>query len=100
MACRKMLVLTANKTKMIRLAKAMGYNPPKKAAFSKAYRDLFWWLEWDDNSGYYSACFSASAGRAFFGMRYTEYDSDAPEKWNAVTLSVDDLKRFDMVQVV
>ena len=95
-----MLVLTANKTKMICLAKAMGYNPPKKAVFSKAYRDRHWWLEWGDNSGYYSACLGVAAGRAFFGMHYYAPDRDAPERWTAVTLSMDELKNFDLVQDV
>lgn len=92
-----MIVLKASKTKMIRLAKAMGYDPPQNAGFIKAYRARTWWLVWDDNRGSYEAVLSTAAGRAFFGMRYQAYDCDAREKWKATTLSLDDLKKFELV---
>lgn len=95
-----MLVLNANKTKMVRLARAMGYNPPRNARFVKAFRSRTWWLEWESNTGFYSATLSAAAGRAFFGMRYQEYDSDSPEKWTAETLAIEELKKFDLVEEV
>ncbi len=93
-----MLVLTANKTKMMELTKAMGYNPPRKAQFVKAFRDRHWWLEWWDNSGEYSAVLSTAAGHAFFGMRYREFDTGRPEQWTAWDLTAEQLREFDLVE--
>ncbi len=93
-----MLVLTANKTKMLELTKAMGYNPPRKAQFVKAFRSRTWWLEWEDNDGSYSATLSTAAGRAFWGMRYQEYDTGRPEQWTAKTLSLTELQKFGLVE--
>lgn len=93
-----MLVLTANKAKMMELTKAMGYNPPRKAQFVKAFRARTWWLEWWDNNGEYSATLSTAAGRAFFGMRYREHDTDSPEQWTAKTLSMAGLRQFGLVE--
>lgn len=91
-----MLVLSANKSKMMRLVKARGYTPPSNARFIKAYRARTWWLEWEDGNGFYQASFSTAAGRAFLGVRYREYDH--PEKWNAQTLTLEELKEFDLVK--
>lgn len=91
-----MLVLNANKTKMMNLTKAMGYTPPHNAQFTKAFRSRTWWLEWYDKTGSYSATLSTAAGKAFFGMRFNDWES--PEKWTAKTLSLEDLKKIDLVE--
>lgn len=91
-----MLVLNANKTKMIRLAKAMGYAP-RNAQFIKAFRDRTWWLEWYDKTGSYSATLSTAAGKAFFGMRFNDWEG-SPEKWTAKTLSLEKLREYDLLK--
>lgn len=92
-----MFVLEANKTKMLRLVRAMGYNPPHNARFVKAYRSRHWWLEWSDNSGFYQATLSTAAYRAFFGMRFSDW-GESPEQWTAMTLSLNDLRKFDLLK--
>lgn len=92
-----MLVLNANKTKMMNLTKAMGYTPPRDAQFVKAYRDRHWWLEWYDETGSYQATLSTAANRAFFGMRFSDWE-DTPEQWTAETLTLEKLREFDLVE--
>ncbi len=91
-----MLLLTANKTKMIKLARDLGYNPPSKSQFTKLFRSRTWWLEWGDGTGYYSATLSTAAGRAFFGVRFN--DGENPEKWTATTLTFAKLLAFGLVE--
>ncbi len=92
-----MLVLNVNKTKMIRLAKNLGYDPPHYAQFTKLFRRRTWWLEWYDNTGFYSATISTAAGKAFFGMRFNDW-AGSPEKWTAKTLSLEKLGEYDLVK--
>lgn len=92
-----MLVLNTNKTKMIRLTKAMGYNPPRNAQFIKEFRSRTWWLEWHDKIGCYSAILSTAAGKAFLGMRFNDWEG-SPEKWTAETLSVEKLREYDLLK--
>lgn len=92
-----MRVLTANKTKLLRLVRAKGYDAPRNARFTKAFRSRTWWLEWMDDLGSWQATLSIAAGRAFLGMRY-RVDLDGPEKWTAHTLSRSELEEFELLE--
>ncbi len=93
-----MLVLTANKTKMIRLVRSMGYNPTQNAEFTKAYRCRHWWLEWEDGNNSYHAVLSSHRGVAFLGMKQKEYGSSSPEKWTAWDITPAQLQEFELVE--
>lgn len=87
-----MLLLTANKKKMLTLVKAKGYTPTRKVQLVKGYRSRHWWLEWIAADGtFYSALLDTAAGRAFLGMRIDE-------KWECHELTLNELREFGMVE--
>lgn len=87
-----MLLLTANKTKMLALVKAKGYAPARKAQFIKGYRSRHWWLEWTGEDGtFYSALLDVAGGRAFLGMKIDT-------KWRCHELTLNELREFGMVE--
>lgn len=91
-----MLVLTANKAKMLRLVRDLGYNPGRQNRFSKVPYRRSWFLEWHDDQGYYRAIYSAAAGRAFLGM--TRRTWGGPEQWESQSLSIEQLREYGMVE--
>lgn len=93
-----MLVLNTNKTKMIDLAKSMGYDPPQNAQFTKAARGEQWCLTWDDDKSSYQAALFAAAGGAVFSMRCKELGSGVPVNWEVRDLSVEDLKKLGLLE--
>lgn len=93
-----MLVLNTNKTKMIDLAKSMGYDPPQNAQFNKVVRGEQWCLTWDDDQRSYQAALFTAAGGAVFSMRCHELGSGVPVKWEVQDLSQENLKKLDLVE--
>ena len=91
-----MLVLTATKTKLIKLARSLGYDPPKNSQFTKLFRSRTWWLEWGDGTGFYSAILDTAAGRAFFGVTFD--DGENPKQWKSTTLPLAKLREFGLVE--
>lgn len=89
--------LHVNKTKMLQLTRAMGYDPPQNAGFIKEFREQHWWLVWDDGQKYYQAALFTAAG-AVFSMRCQELDGMVPEKWEVRDLSLEDLRKFDLAE--
>ena len=67
--------LRANKTKMVKLFRSLGYHPTVKSArFEKLFRRRSYWLTWMEPSGAHRALLTTAAGRPFVSI--THWDSE------------------------
>lgn len=91
-----MTKLTVNKTKLVKLCREMGYNPPKDAEFTKAFRVRWWWLEWGEDGIYYKASLFSDAGRVFLGVR--KESKERQYGWYCLNVTNDQLARIGLLE--
>ena len=86
--------LKANKTKMVKLLRALGYHPTVKSArYEKLFRRRSFWLTWMEPSGAHRALLTTAAGRPFISI--THWDSE-----KIINLTQEALEKFDLVEVI
>ena len=88
--------LSVNKTKLMRLCKELGYNPPRNAKFDKLFREWSWRLEWEDNAFYSAHLFDCPGGLV---LGVTVYAEDK-EHWKAHELTIEQIKRLGIAEAI
>lgn len=85
--------LRANKTKMVKLLRSLGYHPTVKSArYEKLFRRRSYWLTWMEPSGAHRALLTTAAGRPFISV--THWDSE-----KIINLTLETLEKYDLVEV-
>lgn len=92
--------LTCTKAKLFKLCQEIGYQPPKKAVYTKAHRARTWWLEWVEDGDFYKIIFSCAAGRAYLACEKSWYDDncDMQHTWCCNNVTMEQLNRLGLIE--